>query len=251
MLYEVITLGYITLDRPSVSQSSVIPYITTSSATDLNSAGAMHADFASGAYYYPIFRDHPRPTLNTTHASDYYSSITQSKSAGFVEMGLQLRKFAERRNQFNPSLPWIPWIQNHSQLYETNPPAHTDGLPHREPTAAELRQECNTALALGARGVMFYTFASIPWKTTDPFWPPDTTTWRADTTGSTPRPLDPDMGLLGFLAEGNVPRRCDWNGEDKWDSTRTYISDFLEPIGDFMVGEDLRMQCHKFSYNFV
>ncbi|MFA6234151.1 MAG: T9SS type A sorting domain-containing protein [Bacteroidota bacterium] len=237
-------LGRLLLNE--ITGGSVMPYITTSSSTDLNSAGAMHADFVSGAYYYPISSDHLRPTLNTTAAAQYYSSITQPDSMGFVEMGMRLRTFVDRRNQFQPKLPWIPWIQNHSQLNDSLPPNYWDQLSHREPSAAELRQECNTVLALGARGIMFYSFASIPWKTSAPFWPPDTNTWRADTTGGSPRPLDRNMGLLGFLADQNLPRRCDWNGEDKWDSTRTYISTFLHPIGDLIVENDLRWLRHKF-----
>ncbi len=230
-----------------VSLGSVMPYMTTSSLTDLVSAGAMHADFASGAYYYPISANHLRPTLNSTitPVAQYYESLTLPNFQGFVEMAMRLRTFVSSRKLYQPDLPWIPWIQNHSQLNDSIPPSHWDGLSHREPSAAELRQECNTALAFGARGVMYYSFASVPWRTSDPFWPPDTTTWRADTTGGSPRPLDRNMGVLGFLADQNLPRRCDWNGEDKWDSTRNYISTFLKPIGDFMVENDLQWKKHK------
>ncbi|MFZ1731224.1 MAG: hypothetical protein WAV84_13955 [Bacteroidota bacterium] len=230
-----------------VSHGSVMPYMTTPSETDLNSAGTIHADFASGVYYYPISASHLRPTLNAniTPVAEYYDSLTQPGKMGFVDMAMRLRTFVTKRNLYQPTLPWIPWIQNHSQLNDSLPPVYWDHMSHREPSAAELRQQCNTVLAFGARGVMFYTFASIPWRTSDPFWPPDTTTWRADTTGGSPRPLDRNMGLLGFLGDQNHPRRCDWNGEDKWDSTRNYISTFLKPIGDFMVENDLRWQTHK------
>jgi hypothetical protein len=115
-------LGKLLLD--DVSGGSVLPYITSSSSTDLTTMGTMHADFVSGAYYYPLLDTHPRPTLAASDPAEYYESVTQPHTAGFVEMGMVLRDFVEQRNKFSPSLPWIPWIQNHSQLNQTNPPAY-------------------------------------------------------------------------------------------------------------------------------
>jgi hypothetical protein len=39
---------------------------------------------------------------------------------------------------------------------------------------------------------------------------------------------------LGFLGANNLPRVCDTNGENKWDSTRAFIADFLRPVGNLL-----------------
>jgi len=230
------------------SASNVKVLLTSSAATDINTNGKLHTDYASGFYYYPILIEHPRPTLthDENDVAAYYSSLQNPWRAGFIEMAKLYRSFVQRRGAVAVDLPWIPWIQNHSNLYRTDIPSFWDWMPHREPTAAELRQQCNTALAMGAGGIQFFSFCSAPWFTSDPFWPPDLDTWNEDVNSGYPRQLDMDMGVLGFLGAGNLPRRADWNGEDKWDSARTYISDFLRPVGDYMRSKRLRWISHRF-----
>ncbi len=205
-------------------------YIATSASTDTTVTGAMHSGFASGFYYYPLLMQHPRPTVPGTDTGAYYRSLNHHSYTGFAEEAISFRKHAEKRASFGATTPWIPYIQNHSNLYETTHPDWSDRIPNREPNAAELRNQCNLALAHGASGVMFYTFASAPWESTVPFWPPDQDAWDADLAMGG-RPLDIDQGMLGFLGDYDSLRSCDWNGENKCDSIAAYIKDVLKPIG--------------------
>ncbi|MGB5073065.1 MAG: hypothetical protein WBQ23_02930, partial [Bacteroidota bacterium] len=216
------------------SGGTVQMYLATSASTDTVTTGAMHAGFVSGFYYYPVLTEHPVPTLTATDSDDYYESLHHHNHAGFAEEAISFRKHAEKRGAYGAKTPWIPYIQNHSNLYQTNQPDWWDRAPNREPSAAELRAQCNLALAHGAGGVMFYSFASAPWETADPFWPPDKNTWDAAIAGGG-RALDPDMGTLGFIGQNDALRTCDWNGENKCDSIAAYNWDFLKPLGTYML----------------
>ncbi|MBE0642511.1 MAG: T9SS type A sorting domain-containing protein [Bacteroidetes bacterium] len=53
-----------------------------------------------------------------------------------------------------------------------------------------------------------------------------------------------NAGTMGYIDRELARRRCDWNGESKWDSTAAYINDFLRPIAD-IIQEDLTWQNSK------
>ncbi|MBE0644164.1 MAG: hypothetical protein IH600_08800, partial [Bacteroidetes bacterium] len=206
-------------------------------------AAAFNRRFASGYYGYPVKFGYPRPVVSND-TGYYYESLNRYAIAGFADEARIYNAFAEERKSYASHYPWIPFIQNHSNAYLTgNPDWDSDTL--REPTAAELRMLCNLPLAYGAEGLMHYAFLSIPWLTSDPFWPHDTTTFDTDPT----RELDRDAGTLGFLDENLEPRTCDWNRESKWDSTRIHIHDFLQPIGNFVKQnldwQDARIWSHR------
>lgn len=195
--------------------------------------GGINELFASGHYYYPVDGRYPIPTYSGTHPGHYYYLLNRPNIRGFTEMAKRWRMHAEVRRGLPERKPWIPYIQNHSNRYLTRSPGWFDGDPAREPTAAEIRHQCNLAIGHGAEGVQFYHFISGPWVTADPYWPTDCTSWWADTTGG-PRALDPDMGTLGFLHGDLTRRTCDWNGQNKWDSTAAYVRSFLRPMGNYI-----------------
>jgi hypothetical protein len=239
-------LGQTLLDSLAGSQAGQVNiYTATGYGEPPDMTGTMNSMVASGHYYYPVDGQYPRPTLNTTDPYDYYCQVNRPNIRGFTEMARRWRMHAEVRTQLTQQKPWIPYVQNHSNRYATDSPGWFDSDSTREPTAAELRQQCNLAIAHGANGVMFYAFVSSPWVTADANleWPPDFATWAADTVDGA-QMLDPDMGALGFV-HGDLSRReCDWNGENKWDSTASYISDFLAPIGS-LIHERLAWQRSK------
>jgi hypothetical protein len=105
----------------------------------------------------------------------------------------------------------------------------------REPTAAELRHQCNIALANDADGVMFYALVSCPGEfAVNRWWPATRQQWVDDSSlyGQTGGEIDMNAGMMGYLDENLDRRRCDWNGESKWDSTVAYINTFLRPVAD-------------------
>ena len=212
-------------------------YIPQGSETNTDITPVISTEFVSGIYHYPLLTSDPRPTLATTTRNNYYNALYhQGGGDGFSGMWNLLRLNLETRSQYNPAGAWIPFIQNHSNLMTNNPPpGWYDGVPNREPSASELRYQCNSVLALGAKGVMFWQFSSSPFAPTvnmdveDRILPNPTVPWTSD--------FDEDMGSMGFLGDMGVetlPREHDWNGENKWDSTRMYIANFLNPIGSFM-----------------
>jgi hypothetical protein len=203
------------------------------------------AEMITGPYNYPILTEHPRPTMQAITAQNYLTPLydPEERPNGFRGMWRLLLANIQTRSQFAPDRPWIPYIQNHTNLLVTNPPqGWYDGIPNREPSASELRFQCNTALAFGATGVLFYAFSSVPYAPAPPTTPP--TVFATHRILPNPAegvdwfdPIDMNVGTLGFLgSEGveDVPRTLDWNGEDKWDSTQTYIEDFLEPVGSYI-----------------
>ena len=208
-------------------------YAATAYSERPSFTGGISGLFASGHYYYPVDGRYPIPTHSGTHPGHYHSLLNRPDIRGFTEMAKRWRMHAEVRRDLPDRKPWIPFIQNHSNRFLTQSPAWFDGDPTREPTAAEIRQQCNLSIGHGAEGVLFYYFTSGPWLTADPHWPADYTSWWADTIGG-PRALDRDMGTLGFLHGDLTRRTCDWNGENKWDSTAAYIRGFLRPMGNYI-----------------
>ncbi len=227
-------------------------FSTYGSWTNTELTPVLAAEMITGPYNYPLLTDHPRPTLQGMTAQNYLTPLYDVNTwpDGFRGMwGLFLANM-HTRSLFAPDQPWIPFIQNHTNLAVTNPPAGWwDGVPNREPSASELRFECNTALAFGASGVLFYAFSSIPYMPDQPTIPP--TVFAADRILPNPAagvdwfdPIDMNAGTMGFLgSEGveDVRRILDWNGENKWDSTQAYIHDFLEPVGSY-ISQHLRWQ---------
>jgi hypothetical protein len=186
---------------------------------------------SSGCYYYPIDSTVHRPTLHSTIPSQYHHQLNIDTVRGLTEMSRVWRSVATKRKQTSAPRDWIPFIQNHSNMYDS---LKYDDDPLREPTSAEIRQQCNLSLAHGADGVLFYSLISSPGLTSSPYWPRSLGEWEADTSGGTTRILDPRMGILSFVQDTLEIRSCDWNGENKWDSVSTYIQTFLRPIGDFV-----------------
>lgn len=211
-------------------------------------SGAFSRRFASGYYGYPIRAEYPRPVYDDVVPGLYHQALNRDNFRGFVEVSRRYRNHAETRIQIGRVHPWLPFIQNHSLLYTTSIPRWHDGDSLREPTAAELRTQCNIALAHGADGLVFYNFTSAPWITTNAFWPPDSATWANDRIAGHPF-FDVNAGTLGFVDPDDitgrpVPRRLDWNGENKWDSTTAFIHDFLAPVGN-MINSSLSWQRAK------
>ena len=201
---------------------------------------AFNRRFASGYYGYPITLAHPRPVYPFIHPGDYHHSLNQYVNRGFVDQSRYFLLYANKRLQFGHQYSWLPYIENHTNMLHGNVPPYHDFDDLREPTAAELRHQCNMALAFGSDGLLFYQFVSCPNTNVGdrPFWPPDKTTWRNDSATGSPIDVDGNAGNLGFLDGdpithvGLVERTCDWNGESKWDSTATYLHSFLQPVGD-------------------
>ncbi len=166
----------------------------------------------------------------------YYDSLNRYAVRGLVEVGRYYREFAQDRRFVQSAKNWIPYIQNHSNLFKYYIPSAHDYDDLREPTASELRAQCNIALGLGADGIMMYQFVSCPntANADTAFWPQTKEIWDSNPS----RNIDGGAGSLGFLDRdtlthvGLVGRTCDWNGERKWDSTAAYLNSFLQPVGD-------------------
>ncbi|MFZ1731593.1 MAG: hypothetical protein WBQ23_02940, partial [Bacteroidota bacterium] len=229
------------LKAESVGQVKLLSTYGAETNTEL--APVLGTEYLTGPYWFPLLTSNPRPTLSTTAPNVYCQSLYDPPLEAFRRMWNLLYLNIQTRANFPGATPWIPYIQNHSNLLTTNPPpGWWDRIPNREPSASELRFQCNTALALGAGGVLFYAFSSIPYTPVEPTSPPTVMVedrilpdpangvpWTAD--------IDIDMGTMGFLgSEGveDVRRTLDWNGENKWDSTQAYIHDFLQPVGSLI-----------------
>ncbi len=222
------------LDSASAGDVHLYCALGYSESPGISAAFSRH--FASGYYSYPIPASYIRPVYPESTPGMYYHKLNRPNIRGFAETALQFRKHSETRQQLSNVHPWIPFIQNHTNLYEDSVVqkwSSWDGDPLREPTSAELRIQCNIPLAFGADGVMLYAFISAPWITTHPFWPPDELTWANDAASGHPF-SDPNAGTLGLVDENLQPRNLDYNGEHKWDSTAAYFHTFLQPIGDFI-----------------
>jgi hypothetical protein len=225
----------------------VMLYCALGYTEDGGVAAEFNRRFALGYYGYPLKQIIERPFLGS--ALDYHLAANRHDKRGFTEIARYYLKFAqERKDRPDLSLPWLPFIQNHSNLYFTTPPYDWwDKDELREPSAAELRYQCNMALAFGAQGVMFYALVSVPWKSADPFWPnKENDIWDPN------EPLDKDCGELGFLdtVMGSSgleykPRATDWNGEDKFALAEAYIRDELQPLGEYIASEGLVWQRSK------
>ncbi|HOJ05428.1 MAG TPA: T9SS type A sorting domain-containing protein [Bacteroidota bacterium] len=207
-------------------------------------SSAMSGRFASAYYGYPIRNEYPIPTLDSTKPWIYHELVNRYNHRGFVDIALRYRMHSEFRKHVQNRYPWLPYVQNHSNLFTTDVPEFDDGDPLREPSAAELRLQCNLALASNADGLYFYQFVSWPWKTTTPYWPLTRGEWELAVAANPFLSMDPNAGSLGFL-DGNLqPRRMDWNGESKWDSAVVYVNKFLRPMGNF-IKEQLEWQDMK------
>ncbi|MCB2204500.1 hypothetical protein KQI65_07105 [bacterium] len=223
-------------------------FSTYGSETITTTTPLLATEMITGPYNYPILADHPRPTLPSVAANDYLTPLYDygDRPDGYSGMWELLYANMVARIEYASETPWVPYIQNHTNLLHDNIPDNWyDGIPNREPSAAELRMQCNLVLALGADGVLFYAFSSVPFTSVVPPTPPATPTVSAsDRMLPNPSagvnwddPLDLNNGTMGFIGnEGNEDARriLDWNGENKWDSTQAYIETFLKPIGSFI-----------------
>lgn len=181
----------------------------------------------SGRYVYPFkhaFNVHPDD-------EEYYDSTYFPASweiggthswMDFQSLSEWFRRFAEARRMLGLRR-WMPAVQTHSWLFRGGWPvtAINDTGWLYEPNAAEFRFQCNMALCYGATGVMLYQVCSWPGRAGKP---------------NVVRRDDPDygdMGSIGLLNPHDTqPRRRDTNGEDKWDSTRTFLRGALKQHGD-------------------
>jgi len=210
------------------------------SAEDLGPLLEFQRGMVSGFYTYAVDYNYPR-MCEQPEAMNYYDSLynhhnnTPMAKAGRIDDNIvRYRTYAENRALRGINSPWIPFVQNHSNLFERDVAASGqwwdfDNL--REPNAAELRLMCNIALAHGADGVMFYqynTHGGTIIGADSACWPRLRSDWIADST----RPVNINAGAMGFLGANNLPRVCDTNGENKWDSTKAFIAGFLRPVGN-------------------
>ncbi|MFZ1729968.1 MAG: T9SS type A sorting domain-containing protein [Bacteroidota bacterium] len=232
------------------SGDRVEAFSTYGSWTYTETTPVLASEFITGPYNYPILTDHPRPTLQDVGPMDYCVPLYDEENTlnpdpgpdGIRQMWGLFRPNMVTRMSYPNVESFIPFIQNHTNLLITDPNNWWDGIPNREPSASELRLLCNTALAFGADGVMFWALSSVPWSAVDPTDPP--TVLAGDRILPDPAhgvpwddPIDMNNGTMGFLgSEGveDVRRTLDWNGENKWDSTQQYIDDFLRPAGAFV-----------------
>ncbi|MCZ7558404.1 MAG: T9SS type A sorting domain-containing protein [Bacteroidia bacterium] len=198
----------------------------------------LHRDMASGYYAYAYDIEYPR-WAHETEPNDYYSwSIfghpgVQPRAGRIWENVYYYRRYAKERKRQNITAPWIPFVQNHSNHSISN----FDYDTLRQPNAAELKLMCNLGLAHGAKGLMFYQFnthgtdpaeAARDSLSLRPLWPQTWEEYKADSTCN----LNDPFGSIGFLAGGERPDTVDVHGENKWDSTRKLINDFLRPVGE-------------------
>jgi hypothetical protein len=245
--WPVSTLAQVLLD--SISGGAVSLFCASGYSEPTDVSGAFNRRFVSGFYAYPVtmsFAAHGRrPVYPGIDVNEYYDSLNQYAKRGFVDMARIYRKHTKQRQQVSTIKPWIPFVQNHTNLYLGDSGAGwNDGDWLREPTAAELRHQCNIALANDADGVMIYALVSGPSeRSIDPWWPETRQQWLDDLNlhPQTGGNIDMNAGTMGYLDRNLARRRCDWNGESKWDSTASYINNFLRPVAD-IIQEDLLWQ---------
>jgi hypothetical protein len=222
------------VEAAGTRRTPVRPYVFTSGEATLDtqriraSATMMHG-LHSGFYVYP-FRESYQATpfdawyYDSTYRPASWTTGGRNTWTNFNNLALWYRHYARQRAAVG-GIDWMPAIQNHSWQLKSGWPVHAldDTLWLREPTAAELRFNCNLALAYGATGILFYQFSS---------WP-----GLADTAVVTSRDSRyyGDMGSIGFLdPHNNTPRRRDTNGESKWDSTRASVMHEIRPAGELL-----------------
>jgi hypothetical protein len=245
--WPVSSLAQVLLD--SISGGAVSLYCASGYSEPTDVSGAFNRRFVSGFYAYPVtmsFAAHGRrPVYPGIDVNEYYDSLNQYAKRGFVDMARIYRKHAKQRQQVSTIKPWIPFVQNHTNLYLGDAGAGwNDGDWLREPTAAELRHQCNIALANDADGVMIYALVSAPSEfTINRWWPESRQQWLDDLNlhPQTGGDIDMNAGTMGYLDRNLARRRCDWNGENKWDLTAAYINNFLRPVAD-IIQEDLLWQ---------
>jgi len=202
----------------------------------------MFRDLASGFYRYSIHWDLP---TRMQEVGDYWKMLYFPDDGRYLLWfaALKFRQFAGARMTLNGG-PWVPFIQNHTNMYDTDAAGLWDECPLREPTAAELRLQGNLAIGYGADALMLYTFSSRAWKhATPPFWPRDEDEWVQD-----PTKRDENSGEIGLLAHNNLPRTIDMHGENKWDSTRAIIEEWRE-LGQRMRELELQWQRGRSWYS--
>ncbi len=228
------SVGNLLLKEHPGSRMSI--FCATSYSESPEVSAAFSRRFASGYYCYPVPADYLSPVYPDSTPGSYHHQINRTDIRGFVETSRRYRNHAETRKQLGTVHPWLPFVQNHTNLYADSLGKWQswDFDPLREPTAAELRHQCNIALAHAADGLLFYQFSSAPWITANPFWPRDTATWNSDFAAGHPF-SDPNAGSIGFVDPDPttglpIPRRADWNGESKWDSAATYVNSFLRTV---------------------
>ena len=214
-----------------------------------------HRNLASGFYAYAFDAEYPR-WAHETEPNDYYSWAIFGASQGdpLHQRGRlwtnvdSYRRYAQERKNHNITAPWIPFVQNHS----FNAISNSDGDTLRQPNAAELELMCNIGLEHGAKGLMFYQFNT--WGTDPaeaaraglslrPLWPE---TWQDYASPDSTCNLKDPFGSIGFLAGGERPDTVDVHGENKWDSTRRLIQDYLRPMGERML--PMTWECSKSWY---
>ena len=175
----------------SISGGAVSLYCASGLSEPTAVSSAFNRRFTSGFYSYPIAMprlDPPsiqhgrRPVYPGIDVNEYHESLNQYAIRGFVETARLYRRHAELRKQTSTSFAWIPFVQNHTNLYLGDVGAGwNDGDWLREPTAAELRHQCNIALANDADGVMIYALVSAPSQfTINRWWPETRQQWLDD-----------------------------------------------------------------------
>ncbi len=186
---------------------------------------------ASGFYHFPIHWDIPQPQEPMT---TYYNKLILEPNHSNLQFTIeQYRRYALARQESSNRDPWIPFIQNHSNIFRDDS-VFWDHDPLREPTAAEVRAQCGLALAYRADGVMMFQFSQIPVLTSDTaYWPKTLDTWKQN-----PTKRDTAMGSIGFLNDDNQPRKTDTNGEDKWDSSKVTFAR-IRALGQYMIDSSL------------
>jgi hypothetical protein len=223
------------------SGGAAMLYCALGHGENARTSADMNARYALGYYGYPMHITLPRPDSDRgASSSNYHIAVNSHDKKGFTVTARRYLEFAIERKKLDSVNLWIPFIQNHSNLFATEIPGWWDRDELREPSAAELRYQCNMALAFGANGIMFYTLVSAPWTASaDPFWPSRRDVWESDSM----RTFDEDCGVLGFLDTGAgltlAERESDWHGENKFEATATFIRDELRPLSEFIVAEGL------------
>ncbi|MCZ7555577.1 MAG: hypothetical protein M5R41_04140 [Bacteroidia bacterium] len=185
----------------------------------------------SGFYSYPFQEAFHATPRDSWYYDSCYTPVPwehggRNTWTNLVQLPVWYRLYAEQRRAVG-GIDWMPAIQNHSWQFRGGWPVLpiADTIWLREPSAAELRFNCNLALAYGASGLVFYSFSSWPGLATTPV-----VRKRSD-------PQYGNMGCIGFLdPHSNQPRRMDTNDESKWDSTRVSVLNELQPAGDALVG---------------
>ncbi len=212
-------------------REAVRPFVWSSGAATKDSTRMLHnaaslRGLISGRYFYPFEESYGVRPWDAGYYDSTYFPASWERGGTHTWMNFQsladwFRTYAEARKTLGIR-GWMPAMQNHSWLFKDGWPvvALNDTNWLYEPAAAEFRFQCNLALCYGATGMMLYQFSSWPGTATVP-----NVTSRND-------PAYTSMGSIGLLnPHDNQPRRLDCNGEDKWDSTRTFIREALAPMG--------------------